>query len=96
MQNAAKFAKVQQGVPAELAAQTQPTTFADISGHWGANTIQTMSAFCNVASPYNETGDSFQPDTESGRNYAAAATFRMHSCIAGEPESGSDSAEAQQ
>ena len=96
LQNAAKFAKIQQGAPAELAAQTQPTTFADISGHWGANTIQAMSAFCNVASPYNETGNSFQPDTESGRNYAAAATFRMHGCIIGEPGAVSDSAEPQQ
>ena len=95
LQNAAKFAKTQQGASAELVAQTQPTTFSDISGHWGANTIQTMSAFCNVASPYNETGNSFNPDTESGRNYAAAATLRMHGCIAGESTSASASEEPQ-
>ena len=96
LQNAAKFAKVQQGAPGELTPQNQPTTFTDISGHWGENTIQTMSAFCNVASPYNETGSSFQPNTESGRNYAAAATFRMHGCIVGETESTSESTESPQ
>ncbi|MGF1539919.1 MAG: DUF3747 domain-containing protein [Pleurocapsa sp.] len=84
LQNAAKFVKAQQGAATELEAKTQPVAFGDTTGHWGANTIQTMSAFCNVASPYNETGDSFQPDTESGRNYAAAATYRMHQCLVGQ------------
>jgi N-acetylmuramoyl-L-alanine amidase len=86
LQNAAKFAKTKQGAPAELTGKTQPVAFADTTNHWGAATIQTMSAFCNVASPYNETGNSFQPDTESGRNYAAAATYRMHDCLAGKPQ----------
>ncbi len=92
LQNAAKFAKAQQGAPAELAAKTQPVAFADTTGHWGANTIQTMSAFCNVASPFNEQGNSFQPDTESGRNYAAAATYRMHDCIVGQSTAASQEA----
>ena len=96
LQNTAKFTKVQQGTPAELEAKTQASTFSDISGHWGESTIQTMSAFCNVASPYNEAGNSFNPDTESGRNYAAAATLRMHSCIMGEPESANTNKEPQE
>lgn len=89
LQNAAKFANTAQGASPELAAKTEPVAFADVSGHWGANTIQTMSAFCNVASPYNEMGNSFQPDTESGRNYAAAATYRMHNCLVGESDTAS-------
>jgi hypothetical protein len=76
LQNAAKLAQPQ------LATKGEPTAFGDISGHWGEQTIQTMSAFCNVASAYNETGTDFDPDTEAGRNYAAAATLRMHHCVA--------------
>jgi hypothetical protein len=82
LENAAKFAKEQRGQTAELTNLQDPETFSDISGHWGEELIQTMSAYCNVASAYNETGDSFFPNNPSERNYAAAATLRMHSCIA--------------
>ena len=80
LQNAAKLAEPQ------LEGTETPTNFSDISGHWGEQTIQTMSAFCNVASAYNETGTDFDPNTEAGRNYAAAATLRMRNCVADEEE----------
>lgn len=83
LKKAAEFAKVKQGMPAELAAQGRATNFSDISGHWGQETIQQMSAYCQVASASNEVGKSFNPDTPSGRNYAAAATLRMHNCLTG-------------
>lgn len=80
LQNAAKFAKLQEGLDSELVANQEVANFTDIAGHWGQDLIQQMSAYCNVASAYNETGNSFNPDTPSGRNYAAAATLRMHEC----------------
>jgi hypothetical protein len=81
LQNAAKFGKMKQGESAELVSNQEPTNFSDISDHWGAETIQAMSAYCNVASPYQETGDSFNPDTAAQRDYAAAATLRTHHCL---------------
>ena len=81
LQNTAKFAKINQGETAELVSNQEPAEFSDIANHWGAETIQAMSAYCNVASPYQETGDSFNPDTPAQRDYAAAATLRTHDCL---------------
>ena len=86
LESAAKFANTKRGQTAELASLQNPQSFADISGHWGEDLIQKMSAYCGVASPYNEAGDSFLPNDPSGRNYAAAATLRMQNCVA-EPNS---------
>ncbi len=86
LQNAAKFAKTQQGMDAELVTDREVTNFTDIAGHWGQDLIQKMSGYCNVASAYNETGNSFNPDLASGRNYAAAATLRMHECVVDETD----------
>ena len=83
LQNAAKFTKMKQGESAQLVTNQEPTNFSDISNHWGAETIQAMYAYCGVASPYQEIGDSFNPDTPAQRDYAAAATLRMHDCITG-------------
>jgi N-acetylmuramoyl-L-alanine amidase len=82
LESAAKFANTKRGQTAELAQSQAPKTFSDTSGHWGEPLIQKMSGYCGVASAYNETGDSFFPNNPSGRNYAAAATLRMHHCIA--------------
>ena len=76
LQNVAKFAE--QG---ELEIEQSPISFADTGDHWGAQTISTMSAYCGVASPYKEVGDSFNPDTPAARDYAAAATLRTHGCL---------------
>ncbi len=84
LQNAAKFAKMKQGESAELVSNKEPTNFSDISGHWGAETIQAMSAYCDVASPVQEVGDNFDPDTPAQRDYAAAATLRTHNCLTGD------------
>jgi hypothetical protein len=56
-------------------------TFLDTKGHWGEPLISQMSSYCRVASPLNETGNSFYPNTASGRDYAAAATLRMSNCL---------------
>ena len=81
LENAAKFANMKQGESAELANLQDPESFSDISGHWGEQLIQKMSAYCSVASPFNEIGDSFYPNNPAARNYAAAATLRMHNCV---------------
>ena len=84
LQNLAKYANIVRGESAELVTTKDPTSFADTASHWSANTVQTMSAYCGVASPYKEIGDSFNPDTPAERNYAAAATLRTHDCLTGE------------
>jgi hypothetical protein len=82
LKRAAEFVRVERGLSPELPIQPAKTAFSDISAHWGQDLIQQMSGYCQVASPYNETGDAFNPDRASGRNYAAAATLRMHNCVA--------------
>ena len=83
LQNVAKFANLKQGNTAELVSNQQPTNFSDTANHWGAATIETMSAYCGVASPAQEVGDAFAPDTPAQRDYAAAATLRTHDCLTG-------------
>ena len=84
LRQAAQFAKVEQNISAELNTTQQTTQFSDINGHWGEDLIQQMSGYCRVASPLNEVGNAFYPNTAAGRNYAAAATLRMHSCVNGQ------------
>ncbi len=66
------------------AATLTPTgdvfNFSDTAGHWNQQTIAMMSAYCNIATPYNERGTAFQPNAASLRNYTTAATFRMVDC----------------
>lgn len=66
------------------APQLTPTgdvfNFSDTSGHWNEMTIAMMSAYCDVATPYNERGTAFRPNTASLRNYTTAATFRVVDC----------------
>ena len=86
LENAAKFAKMKQGEAAQLVSSQDPVNFSDVDNHWAAKTIETMSAYCGVASPEGEVGDSFNPDTPAQRNYAAAATLRTRNCLAGTKE----------
>ena len=65
----------------ELVASKEPVEFSDTTNHWASDTIKTMSAYCGVASPYQETGDSFQPNSPAARHYAAAATLRTRECL---------------
>ncbi|BAZ45002.1 S-layer domain protein [Chondrocystis sp. NIES-4102] len=83
LQNVAKFANTKQGKPAELVANKEVMTFSDTNGHWAAETIKSMSTYCSVASPYQETGTAFKPNQPAERNYAAAATLRTHHCLTG-------------
>ncbi len=78
LESTAKFVSRQQNK--SLTSQN-PQAFADISGHWGEDLITKLSGYCQVASPFNEVGNNFLPNDPSGRNYAAAATLRMHTCL---------------
>lgn len=78
---AAEFAKSLQGQPGVLVSNGSVTQFSDTEAHWAVALISEMSAYCQVASPLNERGNAFFPDTEARRNYAAAATLRMLNCV---------------
>lgn len=78
---AAEFAQTLQGEPAEITGEQPPMQFSDIQGHWANSLISQMSSYCRVASPLNETGTAFYPNSQARRNYAAAATLRMLNCV---------------
>jgi hypothetical protein len=64
---------------------SNPVMFSDISGHWGANAIQQMAGYCAIASPLNEVGTNFAPNSNALRDYTAAAAVRLIDCPAGRP-----------
>jgi hypothetical protein len=53
-----------------------PVSFSDLAGHWGKDVIQEMATY-GIATPLNETGTEFAPDTEAQRDYTAAALVRL-------------------
>jgi N-acetylmuramoyl-L-alanine amidase len=81
MQSAAKYAKTLQQKPADLTGTQAVFEFADTQGHWSADLVKQMSAYCGVASPVNEVGKSFGPNQPAQRDYAAAATLRTLNCL---------------
>ncbi len=85
---AAEFALTLQGGQATLTPKQPATAFSDTQGHWAASLISQMSSYCKVASPLNETGSAFSPDSQTRRNYAAAATLRMLNCVKSEQSGG--------
>lgn len=72
------------GLDANLAPTHEPVNFSDIDGHWGEDLITLMSAYCQVATPVNESGTAFRPDTPALRNYTSAAIVRLYDCGTGE------------
>ncbi len=85
MRRAAEYAKILQGQPGELQGDRPIQNFADTRTHWANALIEQMSAYCGVASPLNEQGNNFAPDSAAQRNYAAAATLRMLNCAKVQP-----------
>jgi len=84
LRRASEFGLSLRGMSPTLTPKQAPTTFSDIQGHWAADTITQMSSYCKVASPLNEVGTRFNPDSSAQRNYAAAATLRMLKCVKGQ------------
>ncbi len=66
----------------QLAANQAGKAFNDTQGHWAQSVISNMSEYCGVATPLNETGSNFAPNTPAQRNYAAAAMVRLLDCSA--------------
>lgn len=83
LKKAAEYANTKLGKSAQLTTQGTPFTFSDINGNWAASTISLMSSYCKVASPVNEKGSAFEPNSPALRNYAAAATLRTLNCVKG-------------
>lgn len=81
LRRATEFANERRGMARDIPATTGGFTFTDVDGHWAGDVVDTMASFCGVASPVNETGSRFQPESASQRNYAATATLRMLNCI---------------
>jgi hypothetical protein len=81
LRRAAEYGLSLQNQATDLSENQEPVVFADISDHWAAGLIEQMSAYCGVASPYNEQGRNFFPDQSAQRNYAAAATLRTLRCL---------------
>lgn len=84
LRRSAEYAKGLQGQAVQLQGNRPAATFADTNGHWANSLITQMSSYCGVASPLNERGANFAPDSQSQRNYAAAATLRMLNCVSGQ------------
>ncbi|MGK7888321.1 MAG: DUF3747 domain-containing protein, partial [Leptolyngbyaceae cyanobacterium] len=83
LRRAAEYGQSIQESDSTLWPQQEAFDFADTAEHWASPVIDQMSSYCGVASPLNETGSNFQPDTTAQRNYAAAATLRMLNCVSG-------------
>lgn len=81
LRRAAEYAKTLQGQQTQLQGNRPEILFSDTNGHWANSLISQMSTFCNVATPVNEQGNTFAPDSAAQRNYAAAATLRMLNCV---------------
>lgn len=81
LRRTAEYAKTLQGQSSQLQGDRAETLFSDTNGHWAQILVGQMSSFCNVATPLNERGTSFAPDSAAQRNYAAAATLRMLNCV---------------
>lgn len=62
-----------------------PPVFSDITGHWGATVIRQMAGICRVATPLNETGTTFAPNTPALRDYTAAVAVRGIDCPESRP-----------
>lgn len=71
----------------ELVPNTTPINFTDISGHWAEAVIKEMSGYCGVATPLNERGTNFAPDSNALRDFTAAAAVRLTDCPAARPQS---------
>lgn len=85
IRRAVEYQKRAVGLNPELSPTQTPFLFSDTTGHWGAALIATMSGYCGIASPLNERGTAFVPDSPALRNYSSAAIVRMFDC--GQPQS---------
>jgi hypothetical protein len=81
LRRAAEYGNSLRGRGTTLTATRTATNFSDTQNHWADSLISDMSSYCQVASPLNESGTQFFPNSPTLRNYAAAATVRMVNCV---------------
>lgn len=84
LRRTAEFAKSQRGFNPLLTRKQPSFVFSDITRHWAEDVIRQMSGYGGVASPLNEQGRAFFPNQPAQRNYGAAATLRMLTCVQAE------------
>ncbi|MEM1252175.1 MAG: DUF3747 domain-containing protein [Cyanobacteria bacterium P01_H01_bin.21] len=80
LRRAAEYRKRTLGQGTALTPTQQAFNFSDTEGHWASDVISSLSAYCGIASPVNEQGTSFAPNTDALRNYAATAVVRLVDC----------------
>ncbi|MEM6251936.1 MAG: DUF3747 domain-containing protein [Cyanobacteria bacterium P01_D01_bin.156] len=80
LRRAAEYRKQVLGQGTALSATQQAFSFSDTEGHWAADVISNLSAYCGIATPVNETGSAFIPNSDALRNYAATAVVRLVDC----------------
>ncbi|MBX2864061.1 MAG: DUF3747 domain-containing protein [Leptolyngbyaceae cyanobacterium MAG.088] len=80
VRRAAEYRKRVLGQGTALTPTQQSFSFSDTQGHWAADVISSLSAYCGIASPVNESGTAFVPNSDALRNYAATAVVRLVDC----------------
>ncbi|MGD1906387.1 MAG: DUF3747 domain-containing protein [Leptolyngbyaceae cyanobacterium] len=80
LRRTAEYERTLVGLQPNLEPTHAVQSFSDISGHWGEELIMMMSGYCQVATPLNEAGSAFNPNTPALRNYASAALVRLYDC----------------
>lgn len=85
LRRSAEFIKVKMGKESVLNATQKPIKFSDVSGYNEQLTMQ-MSAYCDIASPVNEKGTKFAPNSPAKRDYTTAAILRTLNCVKNDPK----------
>lgn len=80
VRRAAEYRKRVLGQGTALTPTQQAFAFSDTQGHWAADVISSLSAYCGIATPVNESGSAFVPNSDALRNYAATAVVRLVDC----------------
>lgn len=80
LRRAAEYRKRVLGQGTALTPTQQAFAFSDTEGHWAADVISSLSAYCGIATPVNESGSAFVPNSDALRNYAATAVVRLVDC----------------
>ena len=80
LRRAAEYRKRVLGQGTALTPTQQAFNFSDTQGHWAAPVISSLSAYCGIATPVNESGTAFVPNSDALRNYAATAVVRLVDC----------------
>lgn len=76
--------KKQLNLSQKIQQNQKPVQFSDISGNWAESVISQMSGYCGIASPLNEEGTKFAPDSKATRDYTAAVLVRVFECVQSE------------